>query len=53
MRPQAGVEGGRTLGTTDGEGTDGRGAQDGAEQTESQGDIEDSEGLGRASGSGD
>ncbi len=62
MRPQGRVEGGRsqggegledTLGTTDGDGADGRGAQDGAEQMESQGDIEDPEGLGGASGSGD
>ncbi len=62
MRPQGGVKGGRchggeglgdTLGMTDGDRANGRGAQDGAEQTESQGDMEDLEGQGGAEGSGD
>ncbi len=52
MRDQGGEGLDDTLGTTDGVDAGGVGAQVGAEQPQSQGDIEDPEGLGGASGSG-
>ncbi|XP_016310071.1 formin-J-like [Sinocyclocheilus anshuiensis] len=62
MKPQGGVEGGRshggegldnTLGMNNGDGATGGGDPDGAEQTESQGDTKDPKGQGGAEGSGD